>query len=259
MAELTVQTIYDWLNALAPFDTAEDFDNAGLLIGDPAAVVHTVLFGLDATPELAAQAVAMGAELVITHHPLIFSPLRRIDYTSPQGQAIATLVSHRLNLLSAHTNWDKAVGGVSDALAEAIGLCGSQAVDSYIRLGRLPEPMTADGLAQLVAQRLNNPPRTFGCATGLISAVAVAGGAYGEGAAIAHAAGAQAYITGEVKHHELLDACGRGLVICDAGHYATEAPGIRALYQRFLAQAAEAGWSVTAQLYDTAPIRGARP
>lgn len=257
MAELTVQMVYDWLNALAPFDTAEDFDNAGLLLGDPAAPVHTVLFGLDATPELATQAAAMGAELVITHHPLIFSPLRRIDYTSPQGQAIATLVSHRVNLLSAHTNWDQATGGVSDALAEAIGLSDMRAVDSYIRLGKLPKPMTAHELAHLIAERLNDPPRTFGRALGLISTVAVAGGAYGEGAAIAHSAGAQAYVTGEVKHHELLDVCSRGLVVYDAGHYSTEAPGIRALYQRFQAQAAQAGWSVKAQLYDTAPLRGA--
>lgn len=253
---MTVQTIYDWLNALAPFDSAEDFDNVGLLIGDMNAEVHTVLFGLDATPELAYEACAIGAELIITHHPLIFHPLSRIDYISPQGQAIQALMRGRLHVIAAHTNWDKASGGVSDALTSALSLRDARSIDDYSRLGYLPKAMNREELTAFITERLHVIPRVYGRDQS-ISCIAAAGGAYGEGAAQALCAGAQAYITGEIRHHELLDACARGLTVYEAGHYATEAPGIQALYERFLADAAAAQWPVNARLYDIVPYRGA--
>ena len=256
MKRVTVREITDWLNAVAPFDAAEEFDNVGLLLGDPGAEVHTLLFGLDATPALAREAVALGAELVVTHHPLIFHPLRHIDYTTPQGQAITTLVKHGVSLLSAHTNWDKAPGGVSDALAEALGLADVQRADDFLRLGTLPAPLSRADMLRLIETRLHVTPKVYGDGQ-RFSAVAVAGGAYGEAAADAALRGADAYVVGEIRHHELLDACARGLTVFEAGQYATEAPGIAALYQRYLRDAASASWQTAARLFDSAPYPGA--
>lgn len=257
MKGIPVQCIYDWLNALAPFDTAEDFDNVGLLLGDPAAPVENALFGLDLTPALARRAAEIGAELVITHHPIIFSPLRRIDYTIAQGQALCELAGRRVNVLAAHTNWDKAPGGVSDSLAQALCLHGATRGDDYLRIGELTALLTADELEQAVRTALKAPVRRYGTAARSIGRVAVAGGAYGEGAARACALGAQAYVVGEIRHHEVLDACARGLVVYEAGHAATELPGVAALYRRFQKDAAEAAWPVTPHLYTGVPYAGA--
>lgn len=256
MQRVTVKDVADWLNGFAPFESAEDFDNVGLLAGDPAAEVHSVLFGLDATPELVAEAVQTGAELVVTHHPLIFHPLRRIDYSSPQGRAIVSLVKNGVSLIAAHTNWDKAVGGVCDALADALGLQNAQRADDFLRLGRLPSPLNREGMTRLIQTKLYVVPKVYGDGD-RFSAVAVAGGAYGEAATEALLRGAQAYVVGEIRHHELLDACARGLTVFEAGHYATEAPGIAALYQRFLQDAAAASWQVSARLFDSVPYLGA--
>ena len=97
-------------------------------------------------------------------------------------------------------------------------------------------------------------PQLYGHGEETIETVAVAGGAYGEATAQASLAGAQAFVVGEIHHHEILDAAARGLWVLDAGHHATEQPGITALYQRFLRDASQTGWAVQARLIDTAPF-----
>ena len=256
MTAVTVRTVLDWLDALAPFQSAEDFDNVGLLLGDPDATVQNVLFGMDLDVGMLRRAEAVHAELIVTHHPFIFSPLRRIDYTSPHGQVLCALASRRIHVIAAHTNWDKAVGGVSDALAKALGLCATERGDDYLRVGTLPSALTPDALSGHIERALGFAPRRYGGGSA-ITRVAVAGGAYGEGAALAQKLGAQAYVVGEIHHHEVLDACARGLAVYDSGHFATEAPGVRALYERFLADATRAVWQVTPHLYANAPYAGA--
>ena len=92
MSLMNVRDALDWLNDLASFDSAEDFDNVGLLIGDERLPVQNVVFGLDATPALVREAVRLHAQLIVTHHPLIFNPLRRIHYADPIGQAVSQIV-----------------------------------------------------------------------------------------------------------------------------------------------------------------------
>ncbi len=257
MAQISVQTVYDWLDSFAPFDTAEDFDNAGLLLGDRAVTVQKVLFALDATPEVAREAVRLGAELVVVHHPLMFGGIRRIDYTLPEGQALCTLAGNRVNLIAAHTNFDKAPGGTGDSLAQALELGGVAPVGEYIRMGTLKRPMAADELANFVQERLQSPLRRYGDGEGPITRAAVGPGACGAEADTALLAGAQAYVVGEIKHHELLDVCGRGLVVLEAGHFATEIIGLRALFQRFQTAAAKACWQVQPMLFPHIPFWGA--
>ncbi|MEF9878037.1 MAG: Nif3-like dinuclear metal center hexameric protein [Clostridia bacterium] len=257
MNTVTVKQVTDWLNAIAPFDTAEEFDNVGLLMGNPDAAVHNVCFGMDLTEKLAQEALAMNAELIVTHHPVIFTPLRRIDYTTPQGKTLCALAAAHVNVLAAHTNWDKAQGGVSDSLAQALDLRNVTSGDDYLRIGSLVVPQTADALSSRIERSLHFAPRRYGGGSASLSRVAVAGGSYGEGAALAVTLGAQAFVVGEIKHHEVLDACARGLTVYEAGHFATELPGIAALYERFLADAVKASWQVKAHLHFQAPYAGA--
>ncbi|MDD3336592.1 MAG: Nif3-like dinuclear metal center hexameric protein [Eubacteriales bacterium] len=254
---MIVQDVLDWINGFAPFDSAADFDNVGLLLGDPKAAVQKLLFTMDVTPAVAARAAQWGATVIIAHHPLIFTPLRRIDYTSPQGQAILELTAHHIHVIAAHTNWDRAVGGVSDALGHALSLTQIASIDEYLRMGVLPQPLSLEALDQLIAKRLCTKVKRYGFSSKAIQKIAVAGGAYGEAATEARLHGADAFIVGEIKHHQILDGVERGLVIYEVGHYATEAPGVKALYERFLADAAAASWQVEARLDDIAPYEGA--
>lgn len=254
---MKVKQVAEWLNALAPFESAEGFDNVGLLMGNPDAEVKTILFGMDVTDALAKEAIELGAELIITHHPFIFHALKRIDYTAPQGHTLSVLAGKQISVIAAHTNWDKAPGGVGDSLAEALGLKDITSADDYVRVGTLRSPLSANELGKLITEKLSFAPRCYPASNEPISRVAVAGGAYGEGYSLAAAAGAQAYVVGEAAHHELLDAYERGLTMYDAGHYATELPGVRALYQRFLSDAQQNGWNVHAHLHQKAPFAGA--
>lgn len=254
---MKVRDVLNWLDALAPFDSAEDFDNVGLLLGDADASVRGVTFGMDVTEALVDDALAHGDELIVTHHPFIFHALKRINYNEPQGRALLKLTENRLSVIAAHTNWDKAPGGISDSLAQALGLTGVSAPDDFLRLGSLAVPLSPAELGALVRQKLHIGPRCYPASGAPITRVAVAGGAYGEGYALAAASGAQAFVVGEVRHHELLDACARGLIVYDAGHFPTELPGVMSLYERFLADATRSGWPVKAHLHFQPPYAGA--
>lgn len=256
---MTVRDVWQWINERAPFDSAESFDNVGLMMGDMDALCQTILFALDATEEVADEAIRLGAELIVTHHPFIFHGIKCIDYTGPQGRTLCKLSQNHVSVLSAHTNWDKAPGGVSDALARALGLEGVIRCDDFLRLGYLPTAVSAEEFALLVQERLLVQPRMFAAKGKSIRNVAVAGGAYGEAGEIAAGFGADAFLVGEIRHHEILDACARGLAVVDAGHFHTEFPGIRALYERFSADARLNGWPVQTHLHCNAPYPGVLP
>lgn len=254
---MKVAQILDWLNSFAPFETAESFDNVGLLMGSADAEVHCVLFGMDLTQQLAEEAVRLHAELIITHHPFIFRGLKRIDYLNPQGRTLCLLAQHGISVIAAHTNYDKAPGGICDALSNAFSLTDVESPDPYVRVGTLPHPLNPEELTALICSVLHTNPRCYPVSDKPITRLAVSGGAYGEGYEAALAAGAQAYVVGEIKHHEILDACACGMTIFDAGHYPTELPGVKALYERFLADASSSGWKAEAHLHSPAPYPGA--
>ena len=254
---LTVREVYGWLDGIAPFATAESFDNVGLLIGDLNATVDALLFCVDITEAVVQEAVNRGAQLIVAHHPLMFGGVTSIDYGTPEGRVLCALMAARLHVIVAHTNWDRAPGGVSDSLGEALGLQGLEAADEYIRVGMLKEPLGADALTEHAAKSLHAHVSRFGEAKEPLSRIAVGGGASGDRAAAAIAAGAQALLVGELKHHELLFACGQGLVVLAAGHFASELVGMEALYRRFQNVAAKNLWQVQPLLYSKAPFWGA--
>lgn len=154
----TVGDVHAWLDSIAPFETAEGFDNVGLLIGDKAAPVSKVIFTLDLSEKTVDEAIAFGAELIITHHPIIFSPLRRIHYDTPFGRMLVKLTSAGVSVIAAHTNWDKAPGGVGDTLAKLLALQNVTPLDDYVRLGELATPILASEFAALLTKTLDFAP-----------------------------------------------------------------------------------------------------
>ena len=225
---LNVQQIHDFINERAPFETQVAYDNSGLLVGNPANEVTGVHFALDVTDAVIDEAVSHGANLIVTHHPLMFSPIKRMVETDHEARLICRMIREGISLISAHTNLDQAPGGVNDVLAAAIGLCNVSG-EGFLRVGDLPEAMTAEALAAHVSRCLGDTVRMMGSADRLIQRVGMCSGSGSDEWPAAAAMGAQAFLTGEAKHHHALQAAANGVVILEAGHHATEAPGIFAL------------------------------
>lgn len=225
---LTVQAVYDMINARAPFETQDPYDNAGLLVGDPAAQVKGIHVAMDVTQRVLDEAEASGANLIITHHPLMFSPIKQLLSSNYEGRLIMRMVRSGMSLIAAHTNLDQAPGGVNDVLAQHIGLTNITG-DHYFRVGDLPAPITGSELAERIAASLNTTVRAMGPTDQLISRVCVGSGGGSDSWRNALPNGAQAFLTGEMKHHHALEAADAGLLCLEAGHHATEEPGIFAL------------------------------
>lgn len=222
----TMGEILAFLQQLAPFETAEPWDNSGLLVGDSQAAVDTVYLTLDITTEAVNCAAAAGAQLVVSHHPVIFDPLRSLPATHP----VYRLAQNRMSAVCVHTNLDKAVGGVNDCLAEKLGLCDvAVSADGMCRIGRLPQPMAAEELALLVKKRLQTAVR-LRPGSSPIRTVAVCGGA-GADLVLPLLETADAAVTGEVKHHEWLRVPPEKTVL-DGGHFATEIGAIPVLAEK---------------------------
>ncbi len=215
--------IVEFLEQKAPACTAAEWDNVGLLVDCGHDEIRSTVVALDATPAAIAFAVENDAQLLITHHPVIFSPLKNITADMSAAQALLSGVS----VLCLHTNLDKAVGGVNDTLAVRLGLQNiTTAADGMTRVGELSTPMTASDFAALVSEKLDAPVSyTYGH---MVQRVAVCGGGAGDGV-FAFQDAADAYVTGEMKHHEFLAADAALFTAVAAGHYATEVPVVDTL------------------------------
>ena len=225
---LTVQQVYDFINERAPFETQLAFDNSGLLVGRPDNEVTGVHFALDVTNKVIDEAIANGATLIVTHHPMLFSPVKRLVETGHEARLLCRLIRANISLISAHTNLDQAPGGCNDVLAQAIGLTDIEG-EGFVRVGTLPHPMTATELAAHIGVKLGDVVRVMGASSAVITKIGMCSGAGADEWPAAAAMGAQAFLSGEVKHHIALEASGAGVVMLEAGHHATEEPGIFAL------------------------------
>ncbi|MBR6781013.1 MAG: Nif3-like dinuclear metal center hexameric protein [Clostridia bacterium] len=216
---MKISTVYNYIDAIAPFSDQMTFDNAGLLIGDKNAEFSKALLALDITPDVVAEAVDKGCELIISHHPVIFTPIKKCLSDSVPY----LLAKSGLTAVCAHTNFDKAVGGVNDVLCNVLGVdCkGIEQTNPEYRIGVLSQPMTAKCFAKLASERLQTPVRiTCPCKT--VKTIAVCGGAGSDYYEESFARGADLLLTGEVKHHEFLAADALGFSLAAAGHYETE-------------------------------------
>ena len=223
-----VKNFYDYLNSIAPFETQEDWDNSGMLVGDMDAEVKKVAVVLDITHEEIKKAKAIGADLIISHHPVIFSPIKSVT----KGSVPYELVASSMNALCCHTPLDIADGGTNDSLAELLGIKVTRADDPILRLGTV-EPTTADELAGKIAKTLNTKVR-YADAGRIIKKIAICTGA---GCSLIEAAGEiDAFITGDASHHNFLDCVQEGITLIAAGHYETEIVVVPVLVKKLQTQ-----------------------
>ncbi len=214
---MTVAKIFGLLQQKAPFETAEPYDNVGLLVGGDQAV-STVLVTLDITHAAVDEAVRIGAQLIVSHHPVIFDPLRALEANTVPYR----LAQHGITAICAHTNLDRAVGGVNDRLCELLGLTDvTLGPDEMCRIGTLPQALSAEEFGRLVSRTLNTAVR-IKAGSDPVRTVALCGGGAGD-RVFPLLEQADAALTGEVKHHVWLAVSNKKTMV-DAGHYATEVP-----------------------------------
>ncbi len=223
---MIVKNIYEFIDKIAPFNTQMDFDNAGLLVGGMDEKVNKIGVVLDITPEAVEYAKNNRIDLIVAHHPVIFSPIKSLkSHTVP-----FLLAKNNINAICAHTNLDCAKGGVNDALCDALCLekIGDFSDSEFPnlppigRIGALPHSMKPCEFAKYVKEKLNSDGVEFVEGKNDIKTVAVCGGSGGSMLFDVIKKGADAYVTGEAKHHELLDAKNEGITLVVAGHFETE-------------------------------------
>lgn len=213
---MKIAEIFDLLQEKAPFELAEPYDNVGLLVGSGDGAVTTVLVTLDITHDAIDAAVKAGAELIVSHHPVIFEPLHALE----GGSVPYRLAQQGIAAICAHTNLDRAVGGVNDCLCERLGLSNVRlGPDGMCRLGELPQPLSAEEFGRLVARMLDTPVR-LKAGGDAVRTVALCGGGAGD-RVLPLLGEADAALTGEVKHHVWLEVP-PAKTMADGGHYATE-------------------------------------
>lgn len=223
-----VKDFYGYLNSIAPFETQEDWDNSGMLAGDMNAEVKKAAVVLDITHEEIKKAKAIGADLIISHHPVIFNPIKSVT----KGSVPYELVASSINALCCHTPLDIADGGTNDSLAKLLGINVTRADDPILRLGTV-EPTTAQELAGKIASILNTKVR-YADAGKKIKKIAICTGA---GCSLIEAAGEiDAFITGDASHHNFLDCVQAGITLIAAGHYETEIIVVPVLVKKLQAQ-----------------------
>lgn len=223
-----VKDFYGYLNSIAPFEAQEDWDNSGMLVGDMNAEVKKAAVVLDITHEEIKKAKAIVADLIISHHPVIFNPIKSVT----KGSVPYELVASSINALCCHTPLDIADGGTNDSLAELLGINVTRADDPILRLGTV-EPTTAQELAGKIANTLNTKVR-YADAGKTIKKIAICTGA---GCSLIEAAGEiDAFITGDASHHNFLDCVQTGITLIAAGHYETEIVVVPVLVKKLQAQ-----------------------
>ncbi|MBR5134868.1 MAG: Nif3-like dinuclear metal center hexameric protein [Clostridia bacterium] len=220
--------LMEYMQIVAPRELAEEWDNVGLLCGDPQREIKTVVVALDCDEATIAFAKEHDADVIVSHHPLIFSPVKRLTAPSP----LFSLATSGIAAFAAHTNLDAATGGVNDCLAQTLGLVDvEEAFGGIGRVGTLESPVTPADFAALVGQRLGTTVQ-LRAGTNEIRSVAIVGGAAGE---YVFETDADAFVTGEVKHHEWIAVPSTQTLVC-AGHYATEAVVVKPLAATLAAQ-----------------------
>ncbi len=228
-----VGDIYEFMNSIAPVELKMDFDNVGLLVGDGDKSVRKCLVALDITDEVIIEAKSIGAELIISHHPLIFGVLKRVTADDLTGKKIIEIIKNDISAICMHTNLDIAQGGVNDALMAALGarVCGflePSGTDTdgnevgCGRVGELCNEMELSDFLGMCKTELKVNGLRFHDAGNRVKKLAVMGGSGGSCIALAKAMGCDTYVTSDIKYNGFLDAKELGINLIDADHFCTE-------------------------------------
>ena len=249
----TLADVVRVLEVLYPPSTAQSWDQVGLVSGDLAQPVRRIHFAVDPTLAVIEEARALGADLVVTHHPLLLRGIHSVATSGAKGATITSLVVNDIALYVAHTNADVALPGVNDALAEACGLTDVEPLavvegQPLGRVGQLTDPVTlAEFTASLYAALPPSPGglRVAGPAEARVQRVAVMGGAGDDMFDHVRASGADVYVTADLRHHPVLEAReqarGGPPYLVDAGHWATESLWLAGAAERVRTAVADGG------------------
>lgn len=253
--KIHVSDILEGLNRIAPFELAEDWDNVGLLIGDPRREVQSLLLGLDPSLSLLDEAISHGIDTLITHHPCIFRPFSSVNITTPDGAFLERALIHKVNVIACHTNFDSAKSGVSDALAMLLGLENVCPLQLSIatkdmktgmgRIGSYDTPLSFSQFMQRVFQTLDSDTlQIAGPQPSEIMRVGLCGGSGSDLAEGAFRQNADIYISSEIKHSTAVWAEDAGFCIVSGTHYATEKPAMALLGRKITELGREMGWDL---------------
>ena len=234
---IRLREITNFLREYAPPDLAEDWDNVGLLIGDPADEIHSVLTCLTLTPNVAEEAIAAKSQLVVSHHPILFRPVQRLTAETSEGRMLLSLIRAGVSVYSPHTSYDSAVNGINSQLARLFGLYDVQSLrllsTSILGAGRwgyLPTAMTLGELIELTKPALRVSTLQYvGNLDRRITKLGIACGAAAEFLRDAAQHGCEALLTGEARFHSCLEAEASNIALILPGHYATERPAMEQL------------------------------
>lgn len=216
---MKIKDIYNFLDSIAPFDSAEEWDNVGLLVGQGDTEVKCAVVALDCTPDAIRTAKELSAQLIITHHPVIFDPLTAVTADTLPW----LLAKDNISVISAHTNLDKAESGVNAELAKSLELNAKpSATEPSLLVAGLSKPELFEDFVDFVKDRLNiKCARTYK-ASETVSKIALCCGSGGDLLQAAVEDGCDTLITGDIKHNVFIEAAHKGINLIDAGHYATE-------------------------------------
>ena len=241
-----VSDILKYIETLAPRSMKMDWDNVGLLCGSRSTPVTKILVALDPFENVCDEAAAWGAELIVTHHPIIFQAMKSVTDETSIGRGLTTLIRHGISAINAHTNLDCAPGGVNDVLAQTLGLRNIRVISpsgvdaegrewGLLRMGETDE-QSLESFLTSVKEQLGCEGLRYVSGGKPVQKVAVGGGACAGGLVEAFDAGCDTFVTADVKYNQFWDAHDLGLNLIDAGHFATENPVISVLAAKLAAQ-----------------------
>lgn len=259
---LKLSDILDLLEELAPSRLAEDWDNPGLQVGKKSQSIHKILIALDPTLQALRAAHQINAQLLLTHHPLIFKPLFHLDQGVFPANVIFEAMRTGTSIVSAHTNLDRSQGGINDMLAQLFNLQqvtvlqkSTDLDDHGVGLGRIgliPEPRSLDDMVGTVKERLGlQTMKIVGQGEQLINRIAVVGGSGGGFVSEAAEAGADLLITGDLGHHHALEAENFGLALIDGGHFHTEKAALSLFADQLKRILKDRNWEATVEFFQT--------
>lgn len=225
------------LESIAPLATAESWDNVGLLWGDSDGEISQIMTCLTLTPDVADEAIQAGAQLVVTHHPLLFKPVQRVTTETTEGGMLWRLARAGVAVYTPHTAWDNAPDGINAWLARTLGLTDVQPLRPFDdpsrgagRYGALSQPQSLTALVDHVRKALDSPRIEFvGDPKRTIQTLGIACGSAAEFWKDAERQGCDALLTGETRFHGALEVRAADFPLILAGHYATERPGMEHL------------------------------
>lgn len=252
---IQVKDVLHCLEQTAPYELAEHWDNVGLLVGDPEEKVEGVLCALDITQTVVEEAAERGCNLIVAHHPVIFTSINRVTADTVTGKILMTMIRKGISGICMHTNMDCASEGVNDLLAASLGLTdvvnmGAGEGGNLGRVGNLTKPMELAEFAQHVKLSLGAGGVRVADGGKPVHRVAVGGGACGKLMDFAVAKGADTFVIGDSSYDIMMKAHDIGLNLLDAGHFPTENPVARGFRDLIAAQFPELSIHVSEQHCD---------